>query len=94
MLWEIGPGWNPLVETFINLIERDADYNKITPVVIQQIKEKMGELRIYYVGGGKQTDGYAEFARLMSLQMCEECGAPASLRSKNGWFQTRCEDHI
>ena len=94
MYYEIGVGWIPLVETFLKLAEWDAQYNKTPPVQILQVKEKFGELRIYYSGGDKRTDAYVTFAMAMSKQMCEECGAPAVTSNKKGWIKTVCDEHI
>ena len=93
MYYECDEGWHPLIETFLNLVEYDVRVNGMPEVKILQIKEKFGELRIYYSGGNATTDAYKRFAESMSTKICETCGAPASSKSINGWWKTVCDDH-
>jgi hypothetical protein len=91
---QCGEGWNDLIDVTLELIEREANLNKAPIVEYHQIKEKFGELRIYYAGGSERTDAYVEFAQRMSRNICEECGCPATLKSRRGWITTRCEEHV
>ena len=91
----IGEGWHTLVDSFKFAVDWDTKHNNMPPVVITQVKEKFGELRIYYNGGDSRTDAYATFASLVSQRMCEDCGSPAKTRDQGGrYFRTVCEDHM
>lgn len=61
------------------------------PTVVQ-VKEKFATLRFYLLGASEQTSAYVEFAECMSATMCEECGAPGSLR-EGQWLRTLCDEH-
>jgi hypothetical protein len=84
----VGKGWEQLVRRVYNAKEGMG-----TTVGIIQVKEKWGGLRIY-------TDYYDSHLEAIimkvgeeSLNICEECGAPAGLVKKGTWYQTRCEEH-
>jgi hypothetical protein len=87
-----GPGWWPLVESLCQLIQQHCDHNECPQVVIEQVKEKFGGLRFYYQGGDEFIHGAVWLAESMSVQMCEECGAPGT-RGGSGWVTTLCETH-
>jgi hypothetical protein len=86
---EIGPGWIPIVA---------ATLEKMTAIdprlEIRQIKQKCGELRIYY-----RSHRYEELelavneAEVLCGKTCEECGRPGSLFNRDGWVRTLCEEH-
>jgi hypothetical protein len=65
---------------------------EVEPVVVQQIKEKFGSLRFYYSGGDEYVSGAVNFAESMSVDLCEECGAPGKRRD-GGWIRTLCDQH-
>lgn len=71
---KVGEGWHPIMDTFADLVLWDTTYNSMPPVEITGVEEKGKSLRIYFVGGNKQTDAYATFARNLSLRICEDCG--------------------
>lgn len=78
------------------LLEKN-EYNQtipeeITPVKIEQIKEKFGTLRFYYQGGDEFIRGATWLAESMSGMLCEECGAPGERRG-GGWVRTLCDKH-
>jgi hypothetical protein len=82
----------------------DLDYNEKNPdtprpvrepipqVVTSQIKEKFGGLRFYYDGGDDEISGMVRMAESWAAHICEECGAPGTLRGK-GWYYTACDAH-
>jgi len=61
------------------------------PVTFDQIKEKWGGLRIYYIGGDDYIRGVVDMAEEMSYKICERCGCPGS-PNKQGWIMTLCDN--
>lgn len=85
----VGPGWRSLVE---------AAYNKkdtiSTPIIIIQVKEKWGGLRIYSAPMNNEFDLVITDLEKQSYTICEKCGAAGSLRKNiSGWYITLCEEH-
>lgn len=66
--------------------------DRVTPVVIQQIKEKFGGLRFYYNGGDEHINGMVRMAESWAGHVCEDCGAPGEQRG-GGWIKTLCDKH-
>jgi len=68
-----------------------SDLNYI-PVKFDQIKEKLGGLRIYFSGGDRYVQGLVSMAEAMSYRLCEVCGNHGK-PNKNGWIHTLCDKH-
>ena len=91
--------WNEAVDS------EDLEWNRFGPrekrvvpeivpqVVISNIKEKFGSLRISHTGGNDFTDGIIIMAEEMSHVTCEECGSPGQA-TKKGWIRVLCEEHM
>lgn len=84
----VGKGWETLVRKVYN-----AKAGMGSTVGIIQVKEKWGGLRVY-------TDYYdSELEKTIlqvgedSFKICQDCGSPARLVKKGGWYQTLCEEH-
>jgi hypothetical protein len=99
--YECDLGWIPIIETALSTIDgyleskhrNDPDAGHI---VLDQVKEKFGTLRIYYTDYSKSPEyisGVFDFAEMMSHTICEKCGKPGSTRHDLSWIQTLCEDH-
>jgi len=84
----VGKGWAPLVNQVFDKLETIKGSIKII-----QIKEKWGGLRIYTDCSNKALDEVIYEVGIESLQMCEECGQPGTLRGKT-WYYTSCDAHI
>lgn len=82
----IGPGWHSIVTPVLQEIEKRG-------LKILQVKEKFGGLRIYYSPIDKEIDKLIMKAEEQCAHVCEECGKPAKLSSKNHWLKTVCEEH-
>ena len=54
--------------------ENDQSDLNYVPVKFDQIKEKIGGLRIYFSGGDDYVEGVIGMAEEMSYKICEECG--------------------
>lgn len=89
---DVGPGWRPL------LVELDAELLTTWPNYrITQVKEKFGTLRFYASPHpGPSTEGWAQFDATIrkyeerSATICEQCGAPGTLRD-GPWVKTHCD---
>ena len=84
----VGKGWEHLVRRVYNAKEGMG----ITVGIIQ-VKEKYGGLRIYTDYYESELEKVIEEVGKESLKTCEDCGAPAGLVRKGGWFLTQCELH-
>lgn len=84
-------GWFDLLETTCSLIQHDIENNRMPPVEFAQIKEKFGQLRIYFDGGDERTEGITDMAEAMSYKICEMCGKPGR-PNKIGWIITLCDE--
>jgi hypothetical protein len=90
--FECNSGWNTLISTALDTIESHLISGYI---VLDQVKEKFGTLRIYYTDYSNDPDyvsGVIDLAENMSAYICEECGRPGITRNLP-WIQTLCENH-
>jgi len=96
MAWgfECGEGWYPLIEELLaKLLSLNAP-----GLIIEQVKEKFGGLRVYYRADVPENlydkiDSLISFYEKKSYTICEVCGKPGKLYSK-GWWQTVCPEHV
>lgn len=99
--FECNLGWDRLILTALDTIESHLQWkHKEDPnaghIVIDQVKEKFGTLRIYYTDYSNSPDyvsGVIDLAEHMSVHICEECGKPGKTRGDLSWLKTLCEDH-
>ncbi len=90
MYWgfECGEGWFKIIYDLLN------DISKLNvPVVITQVKEKYGTLRIYHDGGNADVEALIDKAESLSSKTCEVCGRAGKLSGK-GWYNTLCDLHV
>ena len=90
---ECNIGWYDILSSVCYRIKqheknKQSDYY---PVTFDQIKEKWGGLRIYYIGGDDYIRGVVDTAEEMSYKICERCGCPGS-PNKQGWVMTLCDN--
>lgn len=103
----VGDGWFDIINHLCMMIDNhvsshnaseqywpasNSPFVKMEYPVIQQVKEKFGGLRFYMRGGDETIHAYARFAESMSVNICEECGAPGTRRN-TGWIRTLCDEH-
>ena len=88
----VGVGWFPIVEELSEKIHEYTIANGLEPIVIQQIKEKFGGFRFYYMGGDENIDLMVREAEAKARVTCEECGQPGETRDLS-WIRTLCEQH-
>lgn len=90
---ECGDGWYLILERLCQEIRGRVVKHHAPQVKFTQIKEKFGELRIYYSGCDKHVDELIDLAVIASKSVCEMCGAQgASQRTCHGWIKTLCTD--
>ena len=83
----VGPGWAGIVDRLItDLLELGWDGK------VSQVKEKFGGLRFYICGGTEEMFDRIDRAESESLETCEECGEPGTLKD-GGWLRTLCKEH-
>ncbi len=67
-------------------------FEAASQVIVEQVKEKFGTLRFYYIGGDECIGGMVRMAESMTAVTCEVCGNKGKLGGK-GWYSTRCKEH-
>lgn len=91
--FECGQGWYSLLEKFFEDVDCCVKDNTIKEFVFSQIKEKFGQLRIYYHGYDEKLDKLILEIEKKSGEICEVCGEKGELKSENGWLTTLCNEH-
>ena len=92
----VGDGWLPIIQVLCSHIQTHIDWrNKtkegsVTQVVVEQIKEKFGGLRVYFTGGDEYVEGLVKMAECWSYNTCEVCGERGK-PNKGGWISTLCD---
>jgi len=76
---------------------------KPEPIILTQVKEKYGELRIYTNYTTDELQAVIGFVEDYSLRVCEVCGDPGQpnyldengeyIPGFAGWIRTRCQEH-
>ena len=62
-----------------------------TDFKVEQVKEKFAG---FYVSGGNEAIQESIFAAgNRSLQICEVCGQPGTIRKDRSWIRTLCDHH-
>jgi hypothetical protein len=96
--FECGPGWAGLLEKLFNDLGHILRPTGDT-IVIKQLKEKFGTLRVYWQGAvDDDTDALLDEAILLaafrSEVTCQSCGQPGQMRKSSfGWFHVACNSH-
>ena len=81
-------GWYFLLDTLLETIQDHIDYRSkiislkvaestepfVMQVFARQIKEKYGELVVYYMGGDDYIRDLILYTRILSTKTCEVCG--------------------
>lgn len=82
------PGWAKIALPVIDRCESDK-------IVICQIKEKFGGLRIYTdINASEDLYVMIDRAESDSLTVCMKCGKPGQRNARGtGWLLTLCEEH-
>ncbi len=88
MAWgmEIGEGWSKIMSELCEKISKKG-------VVLTQVKEKFGTLRVYFSAPEKvhdEVDNLINKAEGKSAKTCEVCGGDGKTRG-GGWLVTLCD---
>lgn len=69
-------------------------WKKVDQVHFDQVKEKWGQLRIYYTGGDEKIQNMVDFVEALSESICEECGKfdYSTGRTTRGWIRSLCRE--
>jgi hypothetical protein len=86
---ETADGWHWLLATVAEWIKEGGVPDGFGD---DQIKSKFGTLRFYCHGSDARTAKIVAAAEWLSGAVCEECGAPGSVRP-GGWIRTLCDAH-
>lgn len=86
-LISVGEGWSALINRAFDELAKYAPH-----VVVLQVKEKYGGLRIYSSPYHEEFDKFITELEKESFTVCERCGAPGKLRS-GSWYLTLCDEH-
>ena len=81
-------GWHGLINKVFDKLESIKDII----IVIHQVKEKYGGLRIYTSCIHEEFDKFILELETESYKICEKCGEPGKLRG-GGWYVTACDAH-
>lgn len=82
----IGDGWKHLLIPIKHYCDKHG-------IVILQIKEKFGGLRVYTDTMDEKLDELIRQAEETASHTCQDCGEEGKLVSPNGWMLTLCEKH-
>lgn len=97
----VGSGWSALVRRAYAAVAHAVERSPLgARVLIIQVKEKYGELRVYY----DETNQLSESARdeladaieqlqVESQRTCESCGDSGEILSVHGWLRAECDKH-
>ena len=81
----VGPGWSRLIDKLFDRIETTG-----RPVVVIDIKEKFGLLRISVYGCFWGDLDFIDELEQESGTICEDCGDPGKIRDELSWLRTLC----
>lgn len=84
--YSVDKGWHGLLEILFSELE------KYPNVVVSQVKEKFGGLRIYTNPMNDEFELIVASLERDSYTICETCGKAGKLRSGD-WMRTLCEEH-
>lgn len=101
--FETNPGWNNLLEDMLEeiscrekiLIETNKFQNEYDKIYIVQVKQKFGELRVYYDGlNDTVVNSIIEKTELIADTVCENCCSTKEVTKRyiRGWVCTLCSN--
>lgn len=89
-IMECGYGWLEPVQMFVDFVNWHNSCNE-EQVVIDQIKEKWGDLVIYTHGTCEGLSEMKEKVKELASHTCEVCGSKDNVGTKYGsWIVTMC----
>lgn len=91
---ECGDGWKGLLKPIFDYIEKYNSEHTKNPIVIEQVKEKFGQLRFYVNFETEELSKLIEDAECDSWETCELCGSKEHIGHTTEWVMTICHDCI
>lgn len=83
-------GWSGLVTTLFLEIKQYCDQKQAPYPAILQIKEKLGELRIYHRCDDRHIQSMITATIARANRTCERCLNAAETQLLDGWYTTLC----
>jgi hypothetical protein len=85
-------GWLPILrELSASLVPLVTRYPLTTRPVVEQVKSKLGGLRVYLSHETEDMTAAIREAERQSGKTCENCGSPAEPQCVKNWIYTLCE---
>jgi hypothetical protein len=72
-------GWYAILDGLCQVLSNHADQIGHLPIEAKQVKQKFGSLRFYTDRTCDKCYGAIDFARILSLHVCEQTGRPGTL---------------
>jgi hypothetical protein len=90
--FECAPGWKAIIADLAAGLEQIARESSEGPIAVEQVKEKLGSLRVYLAGPTNEAaETLVDGARERSLRTCELCGAPGTLTGVRHGIWVLCD---
>ncbi len=91
--YECGKGWDKMIQRVLDYIDNlNNDIDSKDSILVHQIKEKFGGLRIYCNYYPEDLSKVIQEAENESYKTCEICGTKENVgHTTSGWITTCCE---
>lgn len=86
-----GPGWFPILERLFDESEQIQQEDGLT-VTVLRVKEKFGELRVYFRSGNERVQYCLRRAEEEAFYTCESCGGLSPGIRSGGRLSDLCDD--
>ncbi|WP_425079340.1 hypothetical protein [Ruegeria denitrificans] len=83
-------GWSGLVTKLFTEVKEYCDLKGVTYPFVLQIKEKLGEFRIYHRCDDRHIQSMIAETIARANHSCERCGNSAETQLLDGWYKTLC----
>ena len=98
--FDVGDGWYNILNVLFKRISHHLGSEQFTSnsddnFQIIQIKEKFGELRVYFINSppNQCVSELISMAENLSTVTCEDCGKPGEIVNNDGWLRCQCNEH-
>lgn len=82
---ETDAGWNHILWAMCKELQALGYRGRLL-----QVKEKFGDLRVYYTDQTADTEEVISIAEQRAVETCENCGSPGTMNTE-GWRKVRCK---
>ncbi len=89
--FDCGDGWFKILSKCLDQLRALREFGLAPSLLLVQVKEKFGTLRVYLIGHDQRgvADAVVSRAERLSGFTCEDCGAYGKTRG-GGWITTLC----